>query len=107
VKVALLRGTGSFGQAMAKRLVEANVSGDAARLMLGFRTCVMREPTAAETGDFSALLSRAQAYYAAHADEAKLAVGNHAPANVSAQEAAAWVATVRVLLNLDEFITRE
>jgi hypothetical protein len=34
-------------------------------------------------------------------------LGRHAPPNVPAEEAAAWIAAVRVVLNLDEFITRE
>jgi hypothetical protein len=41
------------------------------------------------------------------ADEAKAALGSHAVSNVPATENAAWVATVRIVLNLDELITRE
>ena len=34
-------------------------------------------------------------------------VGRHMPGNTTPDEAAAWVAALRVVLNLDEFITRE
>jgi len=34
-------------------------------------------------------------------------VGNHKPAKSSPDEAAAWVGVARILLNLDEFVTRE
>ena len=46
-------------------------------------------------------------YQNAPAEEAKAAFGTHASANVPAVENAAWVATARIILNLDELITRE
>ncbi|MBI5693990.1 MAG: PSD1 domain-containing protein [Verrucomicrobia bacterium] len=59
-----------------------------ARLRLGFERCLGRAPRAAEL----------QALHAHHADQLALADGD---------ERLAYLATARLLLNLDEFITRE
>jgi hypothetical protein len=55
----------------------------------------------------SELLEQARKYYKSAPDEAKKMTGRFADPKIPAAEAAAWTATVRVLLNLDEFITRE
>ena len=46
-------------------------------------------------------------YYEAHPEEAAKILYTEHPAKDSMADLAAWTATVRVLLNLDEFITRE
>lgn len=94
-------------QSFAKRLLESPAVDDRARLTVALRDCLTRPPTADELSTLSELLSSARAWYAAHADEAKAAVGPFAPKDVPSAEAAAWVATVRIMLNLDEFLTRE
>jgi hypothetical protein len=53
------------------------------------------------------VLRRRVNYYSTHPDEARQLLGRHVPANTTPDEAAAWVAALRVVLNLDEFITRE
>jgi hypothetical protein len=66
-----------------------------------------RPPSDAERDRFLGLLSRARAWYAEHPEAAKQLGGRHQPDGISPPEAAAWVATARILMNLDEFITRE
>ena len=53
------------------------------------------------------LLAKARVWYAEHPDEAKALVGNMHVQDIHVQENAAWVAALRALINLDEFITRE
>jgi len=93
-------------QALACRLL-ARSGDDAARLGHAMRVCVSRPATEREIASLRGVLDTARRYYAAHRDEAKSLLGRHAPPTVPAEEAAAWIAAVRVVLNLDEFITRE
>jgi mono/diheme cytochrome c family protein len=85
-------------KALAKRLL-AEKPTDAERITHGFKICVAREPSENERATLSNLLKQSRSYYTAHAAEAKVLNGD--------AEASAWTATARVLLNLDEFITRE
>ncbi len=94
-------------QAMAKRLLSAPAAKDAERLALALRLCVARQPTTGELHEFGELLAANRQWYARHAAEAPAAVGPFQPHGVPAEEAAAWVATARIILNLDEFLTRE
>jgi hypothetical protein len=71
-----------------------------------FRICFARSPASAERDFLIGFFSSQREHFSADADAAK-AVAGRMPESVSAAEAAAWVATARVLLNLDEFITRE
>jgi mono/diheme cytochrome c family protein len=96
-------------QALAKRvLIDASLHDDSARLTRAFRLCVSRQPTARELAAMKKLLDEARyTYQNGPADDVKAAVGNHAVPAVSNIEAAAWAATTRSILNVDEFITRE
>ncbi|MFN0080401.1 MAG: hypothetical protein ACKVY0_28365 [Prosthecobacter sp.] len=65
-------------------------------------------PNAAELASLQKLLTESRyTYQNGSAEEAQAAIGNHVVPNVPAAENAAWVATARIVLNLDEFITRE
>jgi hypothetical protein len=78
------------------------------RIRYAFRLCLAREPSAAEA-------KRLEQYYrqqleefrASPAEAQALLQGGTATGQQSASERAAWTALARVLLNLDEFITRE
>jgi hypothetical protein len=81
-----------FAEALAAR-VQRDVSGDpAAQLDFAFRLCVSRPPSPAERGRLTALL------------EQQLTTNAEDPA---ASRQLAWTTIARVLLNLDETITRE
>jgi mono/diheme cytochrome c family protein len=72
-------------------------SDDTARLTFAFRRCVSRPPSDAERDMLLKLLNQQRAKFA------KLATNDLAPT----AEAAAWTVVARVLLNLDETVTRE
>ena len=93
-------------QAFAKRLL-SNPADDSARLTQAFRLCVARVPSNHERQQLADLLAVNHQFYKAHPDEAKKLVGNTTVNGFSPDETAAWIATSRILLNLDEFITRE
>ena len=88
-------------RAMAKRLLAD--PDDTARVLHCFRLCVTRPPQKGEATTLTALLGKAREYYVAHPDEAKKMAGHLTPAC----EAAALTAAARIVMNTDEFITRE
>jgi mono/diheme cytochrome c family protein len=94
-------------QSLTRRLLRGELKSDAERLRHAFRSCVARPPTEAELARLEKLLKSSRDWYAGKADEAAKALGVYQPEVGKATEAAAWVATVRIILNLDEFITRE
>jgi cell division septum initiation protein DivIVA len=85
-------------KAMAKRILQEK-SDDADRIERCFRLCVARPPTPDEHAAFAGLLKSAREYYRSHEQEAKAYNGD--------AEASAWATIVRIILNMDEFITRE
>jgi mono/diheme cytochrome c family protein len=96
-----------MAQALASRLMREGGASDEARVRYGFRRCLGREPS---PGELKRLLeyyrSQAREFEASPAEAEKAAPGER-PEGTSAPHAAAWTALARVLLNLDEFITRE
>lgn len=83
-----------FAQALAARLLREAPSNDGARIDLAFRLCLSRQPTAGERSRLQALLGEERGE-------------GEAVANRSAVELSVWTTLSRVVLNLDEFITRE
>lgn len=90
-------------QALARELVETPVSTEADRVELAFRRCLVRAPTLAERERILQLLQQQRAAFAADPAAAEALAGD----GEQTVEVAAWTATARVLMNLDEFITRE
>ncbi|HUY36560.1 MAG TPA: PSD1 and planctomycete cytochrome C domain-containing protein [Pirellulales bacterium] len=95
-------------QALATRVLrEAPSPADAERIRQAFRLCFAREPSAKEAARLGQLLdSQRREFSAAGADAASVAPADR-PSDTTPAEAAAWTALARVLLNLDEFVTRE
>jgi len=94
-------------QGLARRVLTEQPKGDdAAKLTHAFRLCLSREPKDFENDRLASLLEDSRAWYRGRDEEAKALAGRNLPEGVNVQEAAAWTATVRVLLNLDEFLTR-
>ena len=100
---------GLAGRVLQERGSSPGEKTDAARLTYAFRLCVGRKPEKAEVSVLANMLARQRRRFAA--PEAKpdelLSGGAALPAGVAPAEAAAWVALARVLLNLDETMTRE
>ena len=94
-------------QAMARRVLGEKHVDDRGRLTRAFRLCVSRPPNSEELRGFAGLLEASRKWYTEHADNAKSLVGNYNTKGTATDESAAWVATCRIMLNMDEFITRE
>ena len=82
---------------------------DAGRLTHAFRLCVSRPPNAAELTVLTATLKKQRERFAAEASKPALLAGplRDYPDGTTASEAAAWVSVARVLLNLDETLTKD
>ena len=89
-----------------RRIGESNPPSTDECIAYAFRLCVSREPNAEETARLKAYLTQQTALYANANDAAATLAGLQAP-SADAVEPAAWVALCSVLLNLDEFITKE
>jgi hypothetical protein len=85
-----------FARALASRLLEEAPPDDPERLRLAFRLCLARAPSPKETRTLLTLL-----------DQERAEVGADSHDGGSEATRAAWTTVARVLLNLDEFITRE
>ncbi len=94
-------------QAFVKRLLSQPAVTEAARLTDAFRLCVAHPPRDTELRQLTELLQAAREWYRSHQDDAKQLVGSTTISGITPEESAAWIATARILLNLDEFITRE
>jgi mono/diheme cytochrome c family protein len=85
----------------------ASAELDRARLNQALRVCVARPAAKGELDALQRVLDGARKYYRAHSAEAEQMAGPQRPKELAASESAAWVVAARVVLNLDEFITRE
>jgi mono/diheme cytochrome c family protein len=90
-------------RSLASLTLSEGGSNDDDRITYAFRRCLARRPTDAERQVLTDLLHKQSARFAADADAAaKLSAGAPSPA-----EHASWTVVSRVLLNLDETITKE
>jgi hypothetical protein len=99
---------------LAARILNDAPAGEAGQVRHGFRLCLGREPGQAEAKRLTAFLAKQREHYVAKAAEARVLLAGGGPAGRCLAEApgapalkAALVLLSRVLLNLDEFITRE
>jgi hypothetical protein len=96
-------------RSLATRLVHEGGSDPAARLNRAFRLVLARPPRPEELTLLLALVQKHQAQYQADPKAARelLGVGDApVPADTAAVELAAWMSVARVLLNLQETVTR-
>ncbi len=100
-------------RALALRTLREDGCDDAARLEYAFRRCLSRKPTGAESATLLDLLHRQVARFEKPgADPWALAADDpghkpELPKDATPAQLAAWTAVSRVLLNLDETITKE
>lgn len=94
-------------RSFARRILSLTASTDEERLATAFRLCVARSGSASELSELTALLQDSKLWYEAHPDQAVALIGVDGAADVAPAINAAWIATARILLNMDEFITRE
>ena len=93
-------------QALARRVIEQGGKNDPDRINYAFQLCVARKPSADEQQELLAFLDKQRARFAeGWVDPQKLA--EKVPQGSNPTQVAAWTAVSRVLLNLDETITKE
>jgi mono/diheme cytochrome c family protein len=100
-------------RALAWKTLQEGGSTDSDRVRFAFRRCVSREPDPKERAALQDLLSKEESRYQdGKRNPWDLAADDPAkppalPAGVSPADAAAWTVVSRVLLNLDETITKQ
>jgi hypothetical protein len=93
---------------LAARVLREEAGSDEGRLVHAFRLCCGRAPQKAELAVLVNMLNRQRKRFTAPgAKPQDLVAGVALPIGVSSSEGASWVAVARVLLNLDETMTRE
>jgi hypothetical protein len=96
-----------MAQGLARRVL-AGPASQSERLKLAFRLCLAREPRPAEARRLLQYLAEQLEEFQAAPDDARAFLqAEPAEEGLDVAQRAAWTALARVLLNLDEFITRE
>ena len=94
-------------QAIAKKVLEMPGLSEAQRLGYAMQRVLTRTPNDQEIKRFQHLLATSRDYYAEHAEDARKVTDRHPHQDTEVAENAAWVVTLRMILNLDEFIVRD
>ena len=96
-----------FAQALAGRVLQDAKPNNSDRLRFAFQLCLARSPSPREEQRLNELLVRQIEAFEAAPGEAKQFVPAATRDPSEMAQRAAWTMVARVLLNLDEFITRE
>ena len=96
-----------FAQALAARVLKEKASSNDERLERAFCLCVARKPAPPERQRLLDLLNRELAAFEKSPDEAAALLPKQKEPGLDNKQLAAWTTVSRVLLNLDETITRE
>lgn len=94
-------------QALGRRISEMQASDKAERLRYAFQLCMARRPTSEELQQLTTLYDEMAKLAGQDAEAAAKLVGDNKIAPDKLSDAAAAVAVARIVLNLDEFVTRE
>ena len=93
-------------RALAAEVLEEQAASDTARAELLFRRCLARVPNELESSRLMRLIEVQRTAFVRNPDAAAELIGADKPSSGDMQRAA-WTSAARVLMNLDEFITRE
>jgi hypothetical protein len=96
-----------FARALAGRVLNEAPAGQAAQLGYLFRLCLARPPRAAECQRLLSFLDQELQEYRQAPADARALLFAQLPPEMDVPRLAAWTAVARVVLNLDEFVTRE
>ncbi len=96
-----------FARGLALRLLASPAGDDSRRLILACELCLSREPNSVELARLRNFLQHQRSRFAADEKAAAAFSPPSLPEFISPVEGATWTALSRVLMNLDEFITRE
>ena len=96
-----------MAQGLAERILALGTADDQARIRHAFTLCLSRQPSDRELSLLTKFVHQQREHFRAAEKDAQLIAPAQVPAGSTTADAAAWTAAARVLLNLDEFITRE
>ena len=96
-----------FSQALAARVLKSDAGSDGERLERAVRFCLSRQPAPDERQRLLNLLNKEVAAFEKAPDEAAALLAKQKDPSLDNKQLAAWTTVSRVLLNLDETITRE
>ena len=107
--LTLLNDEGFFelAEGLARSVLRDGPANEAERIEYAFRVCVSRPPKAAEVQRLREFLEQLLAENGSISGPGAGAIPAQIGASQSSNELAAWTTVARVLLNLDETITRE
>ena len=94
-------------RAMGQRVVNARLNADRDRIAFLFRQSLSRDPQTKEQQLLESLLKKQRAELSTNAADVNQIVGNTGKTDFDPRELAVWIIVSRVILNLDEMITRE
>ncbi|WP_339731243.1 PSD1 and planctomycete cytochrome C domain-containing protein [uncultured Gimesia sp.] len=94
-------------QGFAVRILTEGPDYDEGRLRQAFQICLSRSPADHELEVLTRYLKEQRTHFKKSPKEAAQVASKNRPETIDVAEAASWTAVARVLLNLDEFITRE
>ena len=101
------QGMFEMAQGLATRVMTDAPGSDEERLRLAFRRALGREPASHESRRLLQYYQGQLGAFQADPRAAEAVAPKQRPESFDAPQAAAWTAVSRVLMNLDEFITRE
>jgi len=96
-----------FAQSLAARVLQEEAKSDSERVERAFRLCLARKPAQEERKRLLDLLNKELAALTKSPDEATAIAKSKSDSKTDVVQLAAWATVSRVLLNLDETITRE
>lgn len=96
-----------FARGFAIRLLATDKLDDSQKLSLAVETALGRPPVSNELARLRGFLQQQRERFSADPAAAETIASKDVPQGATVPETAAWVAVSRVLMNLDEFITRE
>ncbi len=96
-----------IAQGFASRLMAEPAVDDNQRIRTAFRRCLTREPTAEEMSSLAEYFASQRKRFGDAPQDVDLVAPSDVPVGFDRSQAAGWTMLARVLLNLDEFITRE
>ena len=100
-----------ISQGFAERLIQEGGNTDETRIEMGFRLCLARKPSAHEVSVLKSFINKQRTLYTDIDTKTLTLVAQRTNGPVVPEsdrsEQAAWTMLARVLLNLDETITRE
>ncbi|QDV53044.1 DUF1553 domain-containing protein [Gimesia fumaroli] len=94
-------------QGFAVRILTDGPDYDEGRMRQAFQICLSRSPSDHELDVLTRYLNEQRAHFKESPKEAAQVASDKIPKEIDVAEAASWTAVARVLMNLDEFITRE